>query len=116
MEIAGAVLAFVVGLLFLTTGAVKVVGLKQSLDIRDHFGMQPRLWRVVGILESAGGLGVLLGLALPPLGLAAAGGLSALMVGAVITRLRVRDPLPLIVFDLLVLALVLAEATLRILS
>jgi uncharacterized membrane protein YphA (DoxX/SURF4 family) len=113
VKTAGEVLAVGLGLLFMITGGVKVVGLKQSLEIRDHFGMTPRLWRIIGALESAGGLGVILGLGLRPLGLAAAAGLSALMVGAVIERRRVRDPIPLIVFDLLVLALVLVEATVR---
>ena len=108
------VLSVVVGLLFLTTGGVKIVGLRQSLEIRDHFGMSPGLWRIIGALECCGALGVLAGLAVKPLGVAAAAGLIAPMLGAIASRLRVRDPLRLIAFDVTVLVLVAITFAVRI--
>ena len=107
------VLSVLVGLLFLVTGGVKVVGLPQSLAIRDHFGMAPQLWRVIGVLECAGAVGALLGIEVRALGLLALAGLAALMLGAVASRIRVRDPLPLMAFDVAVLALVVVTLCAR---
>jgi uncharacterized membrane protein YphA (DoxX/SURF4 family) len=104
------VLSAVTGGLFIVTGGVKVIGLRQSLAIRDHFGMAPGVWRVVGLLESAGGLGVLLGIKVTFLGLLALGGLALLMLGAIGSRLRVHDPTRMIVADIAVLGLVVATA------
>ena len=86
------VLAIVSGALFLVTGGVKVLGVKQSLEIRDHFGMQPGLWRIIGTLETAGAVGVLIGLGgtrprhRPP-----PSGLGCLMLGAIANRLKGKD-------------------------
>ncbi|WP_328841648.1 DoxX family protein [Streptomyces europaeiscabiei] len=107
------VLSVLLGLLFVVTGGVKVLGVPQSLAIRDHFHLPPRLWQAVGALETAGGVGVLVGLAIPVLGAAASAGLAALMVGATINRLRVHDPAVMVVVDLTVLGLVLVLAALR---
>lgn len=90
-----------------------MLGVPQSLAIRDHFHLSPRLWRAVGALETAGGVGVLVGLAIPVFGAAASAGLAALMVGATVNRLRVHDPAVMVVLDLTVLGLVLALAALR---
>ncbi|WP_328545257.1 DoxX family protein [Streptomyces europaeiscabiei] len=107
------VLSVLLGLLFVVTGGVKVLGVPQSLAIRDHFHLPPRLWQAVGALETAGGVGVLVGLAIPVLGATASAGLAALMVGATVNRLRVHDPAVMVVLDLTVLGLVLALAALR---
>jgi len=104
---AATVLSVVTGFLFVITGGVKVVGLRQSLAIRDHFGMAPRLWRVIGALETSGAVGTVLGIWSTPLGVAATAGLACLMIGAVASRLRVRDPLLPVLGDLSVLALVI---------
>ena len=100
------VLAIVTGALFLVTGGVKVLGVKQSLEIRDHFGMQPGLWRVIGTLETAGAVGVLTGPAVPGLGVAAAVGLACLMLGAIASRVKVKDSALMIAGDVVVLGLV----------
>jgi uncharacterized membrane protein YphA (DoxX/SURF4 family) len=101
-------LSILLGLLFVVTGGVKVLNVAQSLNIRDHFGLPPRLWHVIGILETAGGAGLLIGLAVPILGTAASIGLAGLMIGAIISRLKVRDPATMISLDLGVLVLVAA--------
>ena len=110
VETLSMVLAIVTGALFVVTGGVKVLGVKQSLAIRDHFGIAPRLWRIVGTLETAGAVGVLVGIAVPALGVLAAGGLAALMVGAITNRVRVKDSVVMIAGDVTVLALVVVTA------
>lgn len=107
------VLSLVVGALFVVTGGVKVVGLRQSLKIRDHFGMAPSAWRAIGSLEAAGGLGVLLGIEITVVGLLALGGLTLLMLGAIASRIKVGDSAVLVFVDLAVLALVVTTAVLH---
>ncbi|WP_454194409.1 DoxX family protein [Nocardia sp. Marseille-Q1738] len=110
------VLTVAVGLLFLVTGMVKLIGLRQSLEIRDHLRISPALWRVTGALEVAGALGAFAGLYFQPLGIAALAGLTALMVGAIVARLRVRDAVSAVVIDIAVLALVTATLVLNALT
>jgi hypothetical protein len=107
------VLSLVVGLLFLVTGGVKVIGLEQSLAVRDHLGVRPPAWRVIGVLECAGAVGALLGLAAPFLGRLALVGLGALMVGALVSRVKVHDPARVLALDVAVLALVVVAAVAR---
>jgi len=110
MSTVSVVLSAVTGTLFIGTGLVKVIGVRQSLAVRDHLGMAAALWRTVGLLESAGGVGVLVGLKVTWLGLLALIGLALLMLGAIVSRLRVRDPALLVVGDVTVLGLVVATA------
>jgi len=56
----------------------------------ERYGM-PDIRQFVGLMEVLGGTGVILGLAVPPLGAAAAAGLTALMVLGLIVRIRIRD-------------------------
>ncbi|MFD1548024.1 DoxX family protein [Nonomuraea guangzhouensis] len=107
------VLSILLGLLFIGTGGVKVLSLPQSLAIRDHLGLPPRLWRLIGVCESAGGVGLLAGLAVPLFGVAASMGLVMLMAGAIISRIRVSDSVVMISIDVLVLALVVLLVILR---
>ncbi|GAA1560493.1 hypothetical protein GCM10009804_16590 [Kribbella hippodromi] len=104
------VLAIVVGVLFIVTGGVKVLGVRQSLAVRDHLGMAPQLWRLIGLLELAGAAGVLIGLKLTVLGVLAAIGLTLLMLGAIASRVKVRDSALMIAADVVVLALVVTTA------
>ena len=77
--------------LFGFAGLIKVVGLRQSLAIRDHLGVKPGQWRLVGLLELAGVAGVLVGLVWPPIGVAAAIGLALLVLGAIVFHVRASD-------------------------
>jgi hypothetical protein len=104
------VLSIILGLLFLVTGGVKVIGLRQSLAIRDHFGMPATLWRTIGALEVAGAAGTLIGLKIFGLGLLALIGLALLMIGAIVTRVRVHDRVGMILGDVVGLALVVLTA------
>jgi DoxX-like family len=52
----------------------------------------PESWLpILGILKAAGALGLLVGLSMPLIGIAAAAGLTVFFFGAVITHLRARD-------------------------
>ncbi|MDX3102129.1 DoxX family protein [Nonomuraea angiospora] len=110
------VLSILLGLLFAGTGGIKVLSLPRSLAIRDHLGLQPRLWQLIGVCESAGGVGLLAGLAVPSLGVAASIGLVMLMAGAIISRIRVSDRAAMIAMDVLVLASVVVLLVVRALA
>jgi hypothetical protein len=45
----------------------------------------------MGVLKAAGAVGLLVGIALPLIGIAAAIGLTLFFVGAIVTHLRARD-------------------------
>ncbi|WP_027331263.1 DoxX family protein [Mycolicibacterium tusciae] len=77
--------------LFAFSSSIKLLGVQRSLAIRDHLGVPPTQWRLIGLLELAGVIGVLVGLTWPPLGVAAASGLALLSVGAVIFHVRAGD-------------------------
>ena len=52
----------------------------------------PESWLpILGVLKAAGALGLLVGIGVPQIGIAAASGLTLFFVGAVITHLRARD-------------------------
>jgi DoxX-like family len=77
--------------LFSFSSLIKLFGARQSLAIRDHLGVQPVQWRMVGLLELAGVAGVLVGLVWPPIGVAAAIGLALLVLGAIVFHVRASD-------------------------
>ena len=77
--------------LFGFAGLIKIAGLRQSLEIRDHLGVKPVQWRLIGLLELAGVAGVLVGLVWPPIGVAAAIGLALLVLGAIVFHVRESD-------------------------
>ncbi|WP_199433316.1 DoxX family protein [Qaidamihabitans albus] len=57
----------------------------------DRVGV-PRSWLFsLGALKAAGALGLLVGIGVPPIGVAAAAGLVLFFTGAVITHLRARE-------------------------
>lgn len=85
------IVTVLLALLFTFTGAIKLLSARQSLAIRDHLGVSPTLWRVIGVLELAGVGGVLVGLAWRPIGIAAAIGLALLSVGAIAFHVRASD-------------------------
>ena len=77
--------------LFGFASLIKIAGLRQSLAIRDHLGVKPVQWRLIGLLELAGVAGVLVGLVWPPIGVAAAIGLALLVLGAIVFHVRASD-------------------------
>ncbi|GLZ29747.1 hypothetical protein Lesp02_19370 [Lentzea sp. NBRC 105346] len=100
-------LSIVLAVLFLATGGGKLLGAKASLEARDHFRMSAALWRTIGALEWAGAAGLIVGLFVPWIGIAATVGLGLLMVGATVTRLRYDSKPVGIIVDLVLLALLI---------
>jgi uncharacterized membrane protein YphA (DoxX/SURF4 family) len=106
-------LTVVLGVVFLASGGMKLLGIPYSVGNRDRFGISPVLWRTVGVLELAGVAGLLVGIAVPALGIAAGVGLALVMVGATVTRLRMHDPVFMVLGDLVVLALTVVYVVAR---
>jgi uncharacterized membrane protein YphA (DoxX/SURF4 family) len=85
------VLSVLLALVFVGAGTSKIVKNPTGADMADRLGYPLRLWRAIGWLEVAGALGLLVGLYWAPIGETAALCLALLMVGAVISHLRVKD-------------------------
>ena len=96
----------VLALVFLGAGASKLVGEPAMVTMFDDIGAGQWLRLVVGALEVAGAVGVLV----PRLSALAAAGLALLMVGATATNLTVLGASPWLPLLLLVLAGLVARA------
>jgi uncharacterized membrane protein YphA (DoxX/SURF4 family) len=109
------VLAIVVAVMFVATGGVKLFSVPQSLAIRDSLDVPPAQWKLIGVLEWLGAAGVAVGLAYEWLGAVAAVALAALIVGAIVTRIRAarrhqRSEAAGLAMDLATLALLVGTA------
>jgi uncharacterized membrane protein YphA (DoxX/SURF4 family) len=91
MNLTATILSVVLAVGFLGSGALKLIGNKTSLQMRDAVAVGAQLWRAIGALEVTAAVGLLVGLAVPAAGIAAAAGLSLLMVGAIVEHLRAND-------------------------
>jgi hypothetical protein len=89
--IAKVIVTALLAALFGFAGLIKLFGVRQSLEIRDHLGVKSGQWRVIGLLELAGVAGVLVGLVWAPIGVAAAIGLALLVLGAIVFHVRASD-------------------------
>ncbi|MGH1492415.1 MAG: DoxX family protein [Acidimicrobiales bacterium] len=107
------VLAWIVGLLlaagFIAAGASKVMGAPMMVQMRDRLGLSDGLLKGIGGLEILGGVGVFIGLLSSGdaelLGTAAAIGLIAMMIGAVVYHVRAGDPPKELVGSIMMLVL-----------
>jgi hypothetical protein len=91
MDTATVVVTILLAVLFTFSASIKLLGVSQSLEIRDHLGVKPLHWRLIGVCELAGVAGVLVGLAWAPIGIAAAIGLALLTIGAIAYHVRKSD-------------------------
>jgi uncharacterized membrane protein YphA (DoxX/SURF4 family) len=115
MFVATVVLTLLLAAVFIGAGIPKILGTKTSLRMRDHLQVNPQLYRVVGFLEIAAVAGLLIGLFVPVLSVAAAVGLALLMIGGIVTHIcagEAKGSLPAVV----IFAVAVAAATVRILS
>ncbi len=94
--------AFIVGVIFVASGIAKVLAVPVMRAAAAHHGLTVTQYRIVGALELAGVVGLIAGFAFRPLGIAAAIGLILLLLGAAAAHLKEHDPLPRILFPLLV--------------
>jgi uncharacterized membrane protein YphA (DoxX/SURF4 family) len=84
--------AVVLALTFLPLGVAKIAAVPVMRRAAAHLGISPGLYPVVGTLEVAAVVGLLVGLAAPALGTVAAVGTALLMTGAAVVHLRHGDP------------------------
>ncbi|GAA1642138.1 DoxX family protein [Actinoplanes couchii] len=115
MFVAYAVAAVVFGLAVTGTALAKIRGVDRVVAGLTAAGV-PQSWFVpLGLLNLAGALGLWIGIAWRPLGIAAATGLVLYFAGAVITHVRVRDtaglPMPALLTALAAITLTLAVAS-----
>lgn len=85
------ILAILLALAFGASGAQKLAGAKMASDSAGHLGIPFSRFRLIGVPELLGAIGLLVGLAVWPLGVAAAAGLVVVMAGAVVYHLRAGD-------------------------
>ncbi len=110
MSILIIVVQVVLGLLFVLIGSMTVAGRKMFVENFRRFGY-PQWFRIVtGSLEVLGGLGLLIGIWLPWLAALASAGLTLVMLGAVVTEVRTREPLQKIVLPIVMGALAIVVA------
>ena len=113
VDTATVVVTLLLAALFTFSSSIKLLGVAKSLTIRDHLGVSPVQWRLIGALELAGVAGVLIGLLWAPIGIAAAIGLTLLSIGAVAFHLRASDRVADMVPAVIGVALAAATAVLH---
>jgi hypothetical protein len=94
--------------LCLLPAAGKLLGHPRMRQSAAHFGIAWPRYRLIGAAELAAAAGVLAGLWWHPLGVAAAAGMTLLLLGALITHRRAADSGKEMAPALLVLAVTLA--------
>src|SRR3954470_18630805 len=113
MFIVTVVLAVLLALAFGAAGGQKVAGVKSAVDTADHLRFPHNAYRGIGVLELLAAVGLLVGLAVWPLGVAAGIGLVLLMIGAIVVHLRVGDNIKVFAPALVLGLLSLAEGIVR---
>jgi uncharacterized membrane protein YphA (DoxX/SURF4 family) len=75
----------------LLPAAGKLFGHPRMRQSAEHFGILWPRYRLIGVAELAAAAGILAGLRWHPLGVAAAAGMTLLLIGALITHRRAGD-------------------------
>lgn len=91
MPVAVIVLSVLLALVFLVAGSAKLAGHGLMLASADHLGIPRTAYRLIGVADVAGALGLAIGLWTPVLGMAAAAGLVLLTICAVAVHIRAGD-------------------------
>ena len=100
------VLAVVLAVVFGVAGLAKIGGAPVMRKAAQHLGFTVDQYRVIGALELAGALGLVVGLVVPAIGVAAAIGLGLLLIGAGTAHLVNRDRGPRVAVPLALVAVV----------
>jgi hypothetical protein len=95
MWIAAITLSVLVALVFVANGVAKLLGHPKMVEASTHLGYSVRAFRIIGLLEVFGALGILLAPLCVPLSVAAATGLVLLSLGGFVAHLRASDPIRL---------------------
>ncbi|MFF3460651.1 DoxX family protein [Streptomyces sp. NPDC002730] len=93
MIISISVLSAFLTVIFATSGIAKVTRNARALERSSKFGFSSRDYHAIGVLELAGAAGLMAGLWVVPLAIAASLGLMLLMAGAVVSHIRIKDPI-----------------------
>ena len=93
---------------YVLPGSAKLLAHPKMRQSAAHFGIPWSRYRLLGVAEFAAAVGVLIGIAWPSLGAAAAIGMILLLAGALVTHRRAGDPVNAAVPALLVLLLTIA--------
>jgi uncharacterized membrane protein YphA (DoxX/SURF4 family) len=89
--IATIVISVLLGLAYLGAGLSKITKQPMMVESSGHLGFTVQQYQLIGVAEVFGATGLLIGLWLAPLGIAAAVGLVLLMIGAVYFHLKAGD-------------------------
>ncbi|WP_326640551.1 DoxX family protein [Streptosporangium sp. NBC_01755] len=116
MFIAIAVLSVLLALAFAGAGFPKLSGKKDMAAQLAQLGVSAGLMRVIGGLEILGAVGLVIGLWIEGLGIAAAAGLALLMAGAVLYHVKARDTAKNTSASLVLLVLSVVTIALRLAS
>jgi uncharacterized membrane protein YphA (DoxX/SURF4 family) len=87
-------LSLVLAVVCLVPAVGKLGAHPKMLATAGHFDIPWAQYRLIGVAELVAAVGVLLGLVWSPVGVVAASGMCALLVGALASHRRVGDPLP----------------------
>lgn len=85
------ILAVLLALAFAGSGLQKLTSAKMMVEGAAHLGIPYSRYRVIGVLEILAAIGLIVGLWVAALGIAAAVGLVLLMAGALVFHLRAGD-------------------------
>ncbi len=115
MFLACVIVSVLLALVALGSAGGKLTGAAQPMETLEHVGAAG-IVRWLACLEIAGAIGLIVGLFVAPIGIAAASGLVLYFLGAVIAHIRVKDPIgqmmpPAVLMLVAVAALVLRIAT-----
>ena len=102
------VLAAVLAIVFGAAGVAKIVGVPVMRTAARYLGFSVGQYRVIGALELAGAVGLLVGLVVPVIGVAAAIGLGLLLIGAGAAHALNRDDAARVAVPLVLVATVAA--------
>jgi DoxX-like protein len=110
------VLAVVTVTLFLSASLLKLTDQPQAREGQAKFGISAATYKRIGMLELLGVIGVVAGLAVPLIGVAAGVGLVAVAGGALVNHLRVKDTLPAVMSAIIAMAAAAGYVVARVLS
>src|SRR4051812_12105838 len=102
--------------MYLAAGLSKAIAAPRTVGQAAELKIEPRSYRLIGIVELFGAAGVVIGLWAPCLGIAAGIGLGVMMIGAIAAHLRVGPSPKQAIPALAGAALAVSYVVLRILS
>jgi hypothetical protein len=118
VHIAAVIASVILALAMLASGVMKVLRAPRIVTMMGAVGVTPRQLPALGVLQIAATLGLIAGIWVPALAIAAAIGLILYFAGAIIAHVRAHDPasqgaILFLALAAVTLALLLLNATVR---